>query len=323
MNLKQYVPALADAAASIAGTSRDTPQDYLEKDVILHLLLARITSDERVKGKLAFKGGTCLIKCYLNYPRFSVDLDFTWIQQDAWNRGPSKEVRDESRTARHAVRDTILAAIKTVGITQTNTIWGHNSEKLTIEATYAGVNPGNALVKFQVNFCDPIFRAPSEVEARSLLNGAKPDELILLDEELTHTYARPVKCLAFDPREIVAEKGRAILTRRVPKGRDVLDLFLLERDLGIRIEDHLGDVHAKTIYSASREGKYDKQLDARDTRLAALAEQDIRGLLLRPIDHDAFEAYRERVIVLLSKEGDDIARAVDAELREQKEVRTK
>lgn len=323
MNLKQYVPALVDAAASIAGTNRDTPQDYLEKDVILHLLLARITNDARVKGKLAFKGGTCLIKCYLNYPRFSVDLDFTWIDQEAWNRGPSKDVRDASRTARHAVRDTILDAITALNITPSNTIWGHNSEKLTIEATYTGLNPGNALVKFQVNFCDPIFRPPALVDAHSLLRGAKPNELVLLDEELTDAYSAPVKSLAFDPREIVAEKGRAILTRRVPKGRDVLDLFLIERDLGIRIEDHLADVHKKTIYSASREGKYDEQLDARDTRLAALAEQDIRGLLLRPIDHDAFNAYRERVIALLDKEGDLIAKAIEVGTSRQQEKRSK
>lgn len=307
MDLRVYVPPLATAVSKIAATRADAPQDYLEKDVILHLLLARIMRDERVKSKLAFKGGTCLIKCYLGYPRFSVDLDFTWLDQDAWNQRPSKEVRDLSRGARRAVEATILDAVKAIGIQRTNTIWGHNSEKLTIEAIYDGITPGNSLVKFQVNFCDPVFYKPKELDAHSLLRGETPPELVLLDEDLTREYAAPVQSVVFDPREIVAEKGRAILTRRVPKGRDVLDLYLLERDHGLRIEDHLDDVRKKTIYSVTREGKYGEQLDAREMRLAALADLDIRPLLLREIDHGAFAAYRERMMRVLAEEGNRIA----------------
>lgn len=313
MDLKAYVPALASAVRKIGETRNDSPQDYLEKDVLLHLLLARITSDERVRGKLAFKGGTCLIKCYLDYPRFSIDLDFAWLDQNSWNRKPSKQVRDLSRDARRAVEHTFLDAVKAVGINDGETIWGHNSEKLTIEATYDGLNPGNALLKLQVNFCDPIIHGCRGAGARSLLNGATPDELVLLDEKLTREYSTPVECTVYDPREIVAEKGRAILTRRIPKGRDVLDLFLIQRDLGIRLEDHLEDVREKTLYSASREGRYGEHLDARETRLAALAEQDIRPLLLKPVDLAAFHAYRDRVITILGTEGDAIAGLVDAD----------
>lgn len=308
MDLRAYVPALAAAAADAVGTRKDVPQAYLEKDIILHLLLRRVVGDERVRGKLIFKGGTSLIKCYLHYPRFSVDLDFTWLDQDAWNQRPSKEVRDLSREARHAVRDTILDATKTLPLKVADPKWAHNSEKLTIEASYEGIDPGNALIKFQVNFCDPLFYKPREVDAASLLKGARPDELVLLDEALTKEYTEPIPCVAYDPREIVAEKGRAILTRKLPKGRDVLDLFLIERDLGLKITDQLDDVRKKTLYSASREGRYDEQLDARDERFAALIEQDIRPLLLRPIDMDAFNAYRESLLKLLSKEGDEVAR---------------
>lgn len=314
MDLKTYVPALASAVATIAGTREAPPQDFLEKDVLLHLLLARITGDKRVKGNLVFKGGTCLIKCYLDYPRFSVDLDFAWLDQASWNQRPSKEVRGLSRTARHAARDAIVDATKAMGITDSNVVWSHNSEKLTVEAKYAGLNPGNALVKIQVNFCDPIRHTCIEANAKSLLNGGAPDELMLLDEDLTRMYSAPVKCLVYDPRELVAEKGRAILTRESPKGRDVLDLFLIERDLGIRVEDHIEDVVKKTAYSVSREGRYHAHLNARDTRLAALAEQDISPLLLRPIDLREFHAYRERVIALFGRGEGSVAKLLEAEI---------
>lgn len=52
-------------------------QGLLEKDIRLHRLLRDLTRDPTLGTHLAFKGGTCLIKCYLNYPRFSTNLDFT------------------------------------------------------------------------------------------------------------------------------------------------------------------------------------------------------------------------------------------------------
>lgn len=51
-------------------------QDLLEKDVRLHFLLQALAEDETANGELVFKGGTCLIKCYLDYPRFST----TWTR---------------------------------------------------------------------------------------------------------------------------------------------------------------------------------------------------------------------------------------------------
>ncbi|GAH94967.1 unnamed protein product, partial [marine sediment metagenome] len=32
-----------------------------------------------------FKGGSCLITCYLGYYRFSEDIDFTWKNQQVFN----------------------------------------------------------------------------------------------------------------------------------------------------------------------------------------------------------------------------------------------
>jgi hypothetical protein len=58
--------------------------DLIEKDIILHQMLIVVFSIESSKH-FAFKGGTCLIKCYLGYFRFSEDLDFTWIEQELFD----------------------------------------------------------------------------------------------------------------------------------------------------------------------------------------------------------------------------------------------
>lgn len=47
---------------------------------------------------------------------------------------------------------------------------------------------------------------------------------------------REFEVLAYDLREILCEKVRAILTRRVQKLRDFYDLYMLDR-AGLRVED--------------------------------------------------------------------------------------
>jgi predicted nucleotidyltransferase component of viral defense system len=75
-------------------------QPLIEKDVRLHLLLGRLTRDRRFGPHVAFKGGTCLIKCYWDYPRFRTDLDFTWVDPRTqtpglpWGRRPSAAERN-------------------------------------------------------------------------------------------------------------------------------------------------------------------------------------------------------------------------------------
>lgn len=52
-------------------------EDVVEKDYVIGWLLWGIGSNPRLSVSWAFKGGTCLKKCYLETYRFSEDLDFT------------------------------------------------------------------------------------------------------------------------------------------------------------------------------------------------------------------------------------------------------
>ena len=80
-------------------------QPLIEKDVRLHLLLGRLTRDRRFGPHVAFKGGTCLIKCYLDYPLGSGRTSTS----PGWIPGPKRPVfrGDEGlppRSATHAAR---------------------------------------------------------------------------------------------------------------------------------------------------------------------------------------------------------------------------
>jgi len=52
-------------------------EDVVEKDYVIGWVLWGIGSDTRLAISWAFKGGTCLKKCYIETYRFSEDLDFT------------------------------------------------------------------------------------------------------------------------------------------------------------------------------------------------------------------------------------------------------
>lgn len=56
---------------------RNLPVDLLEKDIWISYVLREMRALNDSKY-LAFKGGTCLVKAYLGYYRFSEDIDLTW-----------------------------------------------------------------------------------------------------------------------------------------------------------------------------------------------------------------------------------------------------
>src|SRR3989344_2214704 len=68
-------------------------KNLIEKDLILQDLMVELIKDKFFNENFIFKGGTCLIKCYLCYYRFSEDLDFTWRKQELWENKSSKQIR--------------------------------------------------------------------------------------------------------------------------------------------------------------------------------------------------------------------------------------
>ena len=68
-------------------------RDLLEKDIHVQRILLDLSMDDFFSKNFAFKGGTCLTKCYLGYYHFSEDIDFTWINQSIFKDKSQKEIR--------------------------------------------------------------------------------------------------------------------------------------------------------------------------------------------------------------------------------------
>ena len=50
----------------------------VEKDLLINILLGRLAEGEDFRNRYVFKGGTCLIKSFFGYYRFSEDIDLTY-----------------------------------------------------------------------------------------------------------------------------------------------------------------------------------------------------------------------------------------------------
>jgi hypothetical protein len=279
-------------------------QELLEKDVRLHTLLGSLVREPTFGSHLVFKGGTCLIKCYLDYPRFSTDLDFTWLSGAGEERGDHgtqrlrRRIRPTQRILEAWFKDWALRQGYSSEDAQFFN-YGRSNRMMTVNLRYPSVSAQLGLMKVQINFEEPLLYPTVSTQARSLLRGTVPVAFHLLGGDPATGYATALRVTAYDPREILVEKCRAILTRTAAKSRDLVDLFLLERDRGLRVENDEAGVVEKTRRSVQGSARYRAQARSFDERESALLEEDVRPLLLKPIDVDAFQRHRERVIPFL------------------------
>ena len=218
----------------------------IEKDVLLHMLLYRLIQDSEFQKGYLFKGGSCLVKCYFGYYRFSVDLDFTYLHQERWVGLSKSERRSELVSEAKHLAWLIERASGGLGLEFTADVrdrrfieFGSGSRLVTYKLYHKG-----ELLKVQVNLVETLLFEPQRCKARVLLEAADvTDEERAYFKEFLEEY-HELEVLAYDLREILCEKVRAILTRRAQKLRDFYDLYMLER-AGLKIGDYMEEIACK------------------------------------------------------------------------------
>ena len=187
-------------------------QNVIEKDYMLGWLLAGISQHAELSASWAFKGGTCLKKCYFETYRFSEDLDFTLTD------------------AEHQDEGFLVNAFREIAG------WIYDA---------SGIEVSRDLIRFEV-YKNP--RGKTSVQGRiayrgPLRPGGDPprikldltdDEVLVADtvsREVFHPYSDTpeggihVPCYCFE--EVFAEKIRALSERLRP--RDLYDVIHLYR----------------------------------------------------------------------------------------------
>lgn len=216
------VRRFAESLSAVGGN----PVSLVEKDIWLTFALREIYALPECSC-LAFKGGTCLVKAYFGFYRFSEDLDFTW----------ASERRIKERQFRVMVVERVMEEL---GLE-----WDfHDKVKTGIAGTHSGgimsyflltpqAGGRRSKLKMTVSFDETLEFPPVEKPIMSAATLAQQRELNAMFGQISLDYFSPPIALCYSLQEIACEKIRAILTRRVQpnRSRDLADLLVIAGEM--------------------------------------------------------------------------------------------
>ena len=191
---------------ALSGPKRN---DIIEKDFQLHRLLDQISQDEYLKENLLFKGGTCLIKGYLDYYRFSEDIDFSWSDDNIWKGLNRSETKKRCSRKITVLSERFKEISNNLGLNFTGD--KNNTNEVHISS-------GGRIVLFFVGFGSEILNIPDKIKLeinfvedmiyptkiRTLhsyiekINSEDSDELEFLYEKPWNEYNKKIDMFYFD-----------------------------------------------------------------------------------------------------------------------------
>ncbi len=159
----------------------------VEKDILLHQVLTDLSMDRSFANNMLFKGGTCLIKHYLGYFRFSEDMDFTWKDQSRFEGKTAGKIRSDLSTLIDEAGKTFESIATKRGLdfkcakgNKNYVELGGSSKTCTFKVWYySEVLRKKTFFKVQINFVEEMCAEPRNGELRSLLKG-RHEELAFL-----------------------------------------------------------------------------------------------------------------------------------------------
>lgn len=270
-------------------------KDLLEKDILIHKILLDLSKDDFFSKNLAFKGGTCLIKCYLGYYRFSEDIDFTWIDQSIFKDQSGKQIRKIISDLKDELGKLFENISNDRGMdfvldkdNKKYMEFGGGNKFVTFKIWYKSeILKESSFIKIQINFVEDIKFKISKKNVGCLLDTKNDKELEVLYEEDFTDYVVDVILYAYDVKEILCEKVRAILTRRGIKARDFVDIFLISLKFNLKVQDFKQEIIEKIELML---GIYQKYQDNLVEKIKLLDSNDLfewgaeKELLLKDID---------------------------------------
>lgn len=292
-----------DFANEVAKAQSIKRVDLVEKDLILHQLLLDFSKSKFISENFVFKGGTCLIKHYLGYYRFSEDIDFTWKNQKLFEGMTQKQIRrnlskiiDKTGKIIEEISVKRNLEFKCEKHNKKFVELGGGNKFCTFKIWYKSeVLNSESFMKVQINFVEKLFFVPQRAELKSL-QSAPDEELSLLFPE-HEQYFQKIAFDVYDIREIFSEKIRSILTRQGIKARDFLDVYLLSKKHPIKLEDMYDPIVSKTRFMLDSYEKYRKNFEAKKDVIISQSFRwgEEKDLLLQPIDEKEFFTFLEKL----------------------------
>jgi predicted nucleotidyltransferase component of viral defense system len=293
-----------------------TRKEMIEKDFILHQVLLDLSKNRFFHENFLLKGGTCLIKCYLGYFRFSEDIDFTWRDQGQFREMSQKEIRrylssviDETGAILVEIAQKRDLDFKSIKSNHDYIELGGSNKIATFKIWYdSEILNHRSFIKVQMNFVEEMHFPEVKNNLKSLL--IKPVyELKYLFPEEYGEYLEQIPFDTYDIREIMCEKIRSILTRKGVKARDFIDVYLISKNFGIKLEDLKGDIVDKILFMFDFYEKYRENFNEKK-RLLKTKEiftwGNEKDLLLADLDEEEFYSFLRFLSIFLQKTVEEI-----------------
>jgi len=270
-------------------------KELIEKDLLLHEFLIELDKTDFTK-KFAFKGGTCLIKCYLGYYRFSEDLDFSWINQEYFQQKSQGQIRknlseeiNRLMEIFYTISNNLELDFKKQKDNRRYLEFGGSNRFITFKFWYKSHITGlEQFFKLQINFVELFKYSIKTSKVGSVIENIPKKEAIFLFPDIQPLISE-LKIKTYDLKEIMLEKSRAILTRKDIKVRDFLDLYFILKKLKVQLEDYERDIIEKIVFMLKYE-KYAENIKTKETSLKEISIKEIEKLILVKID-DNFEVF--------------------------------
>ena len=268
--------------------------EIIEKDFQLHRVLDQLTQDDYLSENLVFKGGTCLVKAYTGYFRFSEDIDFTWSDKSLWKNRSNSAVRRRCSAEITKFVSKFSRISNNIGLSftdnKTDTDHVHISSGgrmvLFFIDYFSEIQNIPARIKIEINFVDETYFPFQKKNLKSFVDEIKSEELRFLYTEMYDSYSKPISLACYDPREIFLEKCRASLTRQVYKLRDIVDIYYLEKKYGYTIKKFQPQILKKIRFMLELYERYNENIELLDFPVVDLTRADEMKLMIVPPPKD-------------------------------------
>lgn len=198
--------------------NKQLDKNMIKKDLVLSYVLQELAKRE----ELVFKGGTCLVKCYLDYHRLSEDLDFSLNKT-------MKSLQETRRYFKNQFLPHLQEIADKYGL-------DFDQEEFSQATTkYCPIKQHKHLFRFflYLDETPPIKIEINISERPQIITKRTTIQLNKNSKHLTYPLQEhTVQC--YTMKEIILEKVRAILTRKEGfSERDVFDLFIINKQQNI------------------------------------------------------------------------------------------
>ena len=198
----------------------------IEKDYILSWILFGISQHEQLSKVIVFKGGTVLKKIYFEDYRFSEDLDFTLLNNDASSssaQATNEQIFEWFSQTFELIKEEANIPLEIIDNSE------HEDEGINFYISYIGPLGGqgsNKRVKVDISRSEQLVFEP-------VMKSVFTDYTDLEEHQL----------LCYPLEEVLVEKIRSVMQRM--QARDFYDLWYLLEEHGMVVDFYVSEFKAK------------------------------------------------------------------------------